>query len=77
LSAIWVDADPSLRARVTEATREIDRELQADPVSLGESRSESSRIAFVAPLGLLFRVEMENRVAVVEGVWLLRRRPTS
>jgi hypothetical protein len=76
LSAIWVDAAPALRARVTQATHEIDRELRADAVNVGESRSERSRIAFVVPLGLLFRVATESRLAVVERVWLLRKRPT-
>ena len=74
LSAIWVEADPPLRARITQATHEVDRELRTDPLNLGESRSESSRIAFVPPLGVLFRVDAQSRLAVVESVWLLRRR---
>jgi len=74
LSAIWVDAASPLRAIVTETVRQIDSELRRDPVNLGESRSERSRIAFVAPLGLLFRVDTVRRLAVVEKVWLLRRR---
>jgi hypothetical protein len=76
LSAIWIDADASLRATITQATHEIDRELRTDPVNLGESRSEKSRIVFAAPLAVLFRVDVGDRVAVVERVWLLRRRPT-
>lgn len=74
LSAIWVNADPSSRAKVTQATNEIDRELRTDPVNFGESRSERSRIGFAAPLGFLFRVDAESRLAVVQRVWLLRRR---
>jgi hypothetical protein len=68
LSEIWVEAASSLRARITETVREIDRELRRDPVTVGESRSERSRIAFMAPLGLLFRVDTAERVAVVERV---------
>jgi hypothetical protein len=74
LSEIWVEAPSSLRARITDTVREIDRELRRDPVAIGESRSERSRIAFVAPLGLLFRVDIANRLAMVEKVWLLRSR---
>ena len=77
LSAIWVDGDPPLRARVTQAVHEIDRELRTNPVNLGESRSERSRIAFAPPLGLLFRVDAVGRLAVVESVWLLRRRQST
>ena len=77
LSAIWVEAHASLRARITQATNEIDRELRMDPVNLGESRSEKSRIIFVAPLGVLFRVDPEDRLVVVERVWLLCSRPTT
>ena len=57
-SEIWVEAPSSLRARITDTVREIDRELRRDPVAIGESRSGRSRIAFVAPLGLLFRVDI-------------------
>jgi hypothetical protein len=74
LSEIWVNSDPSARAKVTQSTNEIDRELQTDPVSLGESRSEKSRIAFSPPLGFLFRVDVKSRRAIVQGVWLLRKR---
>jgi hypothetical protein len=52
----------------------LDRELRTGPLNLGESRTEKSRIAFVASLGVLFRVEPESRHAVVERVWLLPKR---
>jgi len=77
LSTIWINADPGLRAQITQATHEIDRQLRTDPLNLGESRSERSRIAFVVPLGVLFRVDRDERRAVVQRVWLMRQRKPS
>ena len=51
LTAIWVQADSTLRPAITAAANHIDLLLRADPFSDSESRPEGRRILFVAPFG--------------------------
>lgn len=72
LAAVWVAAHD--RAAVTSAAATIDALLRENPQALGESREDSLRITFVAPLGVDFEVVEEDRIVYVLSVWLIDRR---
>lgn len=72
LADAWLAAKSEERRWIVSAAEEIDRQLVSDPRTLGESRSEGCRVAFVPPLGVLFRVA-DDTVSVLR-VWRLRRR---
>jgi hypothetical protein len=69
LASIWIAADAEQRRAITEATDLIDRQLQRNPGTAGESRPNYRRIFFAPPLGVLFRFEAQNRVVRVLQVW--------
>jgi plasmid stabilization system protein ParE len=74
LTSIWTDADSVVRQAITAAGNRIDQQLQSDPYSGSESRPGGRRIAFVSPLGILFRVEQDGQTVTVLRVWLFRKR---
>jgi hypothetical protein len=74
LATIWLQADAVLRRAITAANAAIDRQLQRDPEGQGESRPEANRIAFVAPLGIRFKVDSTRRVVTIFNVWAFRQR---
>jgi hypothetical protein len=74
LALIWMTASSEDRARVTAATREIDRTLLGGPADAGESRSDGVRILHVLPLGILFDIDMPRRAVRVLQVWRVSRR---
>jgi hypothetical protein len=67
LTELWVAA--SDRASVTAAVNEIDRLLEVDPHQAGESRSESTRVLFVPPIGVFFDIDDASKVVEVLKVW--------
>jgi len=67
LAALWMSAKN--RAAVSHAALEIDQDLEKDPVKVGESRTRRLRIHFVAPLGILFRVNSKDCIVQVVHVW--------
>jgi hypothetical protein len=64
LAALWRDA-------ITVAAAEIDSLLANSPDEVGESRPHERRIAFVGPLGFIFRIRREEGYVVVSRVWLI------
>jgi hypothetical protein len=74
LAALWLAADSSGRQAITRATRLIDELLGSEPVDQGESRGGSERIMFVAPLGVTYAVDSQDRVVRVLQVWRFRPR---
>jgi hypothetical protein len=72
LAEIWMSADAEMRQIITAASHQIDQELRVDPFRDSESRAEGRRVRFVAPLGLLFRVD--GLVVSALRVWLFRKR---
>jgi hypothetical protein len=74
LAAFWMEADSALREAITQATSQIDQQLQTDPVGASESRPGGRRVLFVSPLGAMFRIEADGRTVSVLHVWLFRRR---
>ncbi len=67
LAALWVD--PATRPGVTQAANQIDLLLRNDPDRLGESREVDQRVLFVTPLGVLFRIKLQDRLVEVIHVW--------
>jgi hypothetical protein len=74
LAALWLAADSPLRQRITAATSVIDQQLKTDPLGPSESRPGNRRILFVAPLGILIRLEADGQTVSVLRVWLFRKR---
>jgi len=72
LAEIWMTTRD--HSKVTAAAREIDRRLQSDPEHEGESRSEDLRILLIAPLGVNFVVEPDDRRVRVVEVWQFEQR---
>ncbi len=74
LANIWTSADPPLRKVITNTTRQIDLQLQADPLATAESRPGGRYVLFAAPLGITFRIEADATTNSVLRVWLFRKR---
>jgi hypothetical protein len=74
LAEIWTAADSALRKVITKVTRQIDSQLQADPLATSESRPGDRYVLFAAPLGITFRIEADARTVSVLRVWLFRKR---
>ena len=66
LASVWLNA--SDRNAVAAAADELDRRLQRDPLTVGESRSSNVRLAFVPPLVALFRVDPATQTVFVMRV---------
>ena len=73
LADMWVNADSQSRQAITDATHELDRELQNDPYRESESREGDVRVAFASPLGVLFEVNAQQRIVSILHVWAFRR----
>jgi plasmid stabilization system protein ParE len=71
LARIWSDAVD--KAAITTAANQIERDLETNPRSVGESRAGSNRIHFQPPLAIQFRVAKAHSLVYVLEVWLTRR----
>lgn len=70
LANIWSKAsDPQA---VLDASFRISLRIRQDPRSVGESRQGDLRLIFDDPLGVLFRVDPNNRDVIVINVGLSR-----
>ncbi len=67
LATIWMAAAD--RNAVTAASARLDRRLARRGLRVGESRGSDNRIAFAAPLAVLFRVDRTARTVTVGQVW--------
>ena len=67
LAAAWLSARD--RQAVTDAATEIDRLLRTNPGEQGESRDDDSRVLFVPPLGVQFRVFEPDRKVLIARFW--------
>jgi hypothetical protein len=74
LATTWIEADSALRASITSAMGQIDHCLRVDPEAQGESRERNRRTMFIAPLGIDYLLETDDRTVIVLRVWLARRR---
>lgn len=67
LTRIWLRS--RLRSQVTQAASTVERELQRDPNSVGESRDPQRRIILHAPLGFVVEVDELRKHVLVITVW--------
>jgi hypothetical protein len=67
LADLWLRA--SDRSAVTRAAHGLERRLRIDPLDTGEARADDVRIAFMPPLGILFRVLLDDCRVEVIHVW--------
>ena len=68
LAELWLDA--SLRAAITRASNDLDKQLRRDAPNAGESRSQDFRIVFELPLVASVWVQPGGREVRVMHVWL-------
>ena len=73
LAELWNQAPD--RQALTDAANRIDRLLEIDPTTCGESRARRRRILFEQPLFVIFRVNEARREVVVLRVSRLPHRP--
>lgn len=67
LAEFSIAADPADRDRLAVGVERFNDRLAADPLSVGESRRGSHRVAFPPLLHVYFRVDQTGRV-----VWITR-----
>jgi hypothetical protein len=77
LARLWAQGDGAVRQALTSASNDIDKLLQRDPTSEGESRASGRRITFVPPLVVVFRVEADGKTVTVLEIRLYRRKTKS
>jgi plasmid stabilization system protein ParE len=70
LAELWLST--SDRSRVTRAAAAIDAQLARDPHNVGESRAGETRIAFEAPIAVLFHLDDERQEVVILRIWGIR-----
>jgi hypothetical protein len=74
LTKIWTDSPSPMRQAITKASHAIDTQLVINPEEQGESRPKGRRIEFFPPLGVTFRIDVQNAIVVVIHVWCFRQR---
>ena len=67
LAAIWVQSPD--RQAIADAANEMDRQLELDPETVGESRPNGRRILHCKPLGITYRVLQAQMQVRVLRVW--------
>jgi hypothetical protein len=67
LATLWMKSKD--REVVTSSANEIDRRLRLNPHQQGECRSQGRRILLVPPLGVVYRVNDDDRLVRVLHVW--------
>lgn len=71
LATLWLDAPPESRDKFRQVVDDIERALIRDPLSIGESRDEHTRIVVEPPVVMLFEISLEDRKACVLAIrWL-------
>ena len=69
LADFWTDSDSTTRQQITDAVREIDRILEIDAETAGESRDPGFRVLLVTPIGVEYVIRDSERSAFVIRVW--------
>lgn len=70
LADLWSSARD--RGSITIAAQQMDRRLEVDPLSVGESRSGSLRILMERPLAIHYKVSSTHQTVFVLKVWRTR-----
>ena len=71
LAKLWENSRD--RSAVTRAADRSDDILASMPDRVGEERSDGRRVMFDDPLGIRFRVFLEDRLVRVSSVWDITR----
>lgn len=74
LANAWLLGDSALRKAITAANFSIDLRLQIDPLNEGESRPRNRRLAFFAPLAVIFEVNAATSTVTILHVQLFGKR---
>lgn len=69
LAEIWTRGDSEAREAITRANAALAQRLQEEPFEASESREGNNRVIFMAPLGVLFQVDVEASRVRVDHVW--------
>ena len=69
LTEFWADSNSDTRHQITESVREIDRTLERDAETAGESRDPGFRVLLVTPIGVEYVIRDSERSAFVIRVW--------
>ena len=72
LARLWERS--SNRAAFASAANHIEQVLRSYPDRAGEDRYDGDHVMFEAPLGLVFRLILEDRLVQVLRVWDITRR---
>lgn len=72
LAELWLSAWN--RDSVTLATNRIEQLLAMCPDRVGEQRRNEDRVYFEGPLGVRFRLSLDDRIVQVLDVWDITRR---
>lgn len=67
LAQVWLEAEQ--RDSITRAASEIEAKLSNNAANVGESREPDQRIVIAEPLGAVFEVLREDRIARVLFLW--------
>jgi hypothetical protein len=67
LAELWMTCAD--RQAFSDAADRLETLLADDPLNVGESRQDLSRIAFEKPLGIIFDVSPEDRLVTVLKFW--------
>ncbi len=69
LAELWVGS--RIAAQITTAADRLDTVLSENPLTAGESRSANLRIAFEAPLAIIFHVDKPAKKVPILDVWTI------
>ena len=72
LARLWERS--SNRAAFASAAIHIEQVLRSNPDRAGVDRYDGDRVMFEAPLGVVFRLTLEDRLEQVLRVWDITRR---
>ena len=72
LAKLWERS--SDRAAFASAANHIEQVLRSYPDRAGEDRYDGDRVMFEPPLGVVFRLMLEDRMVQVLRVWDITRR---
>lgn len=65
----WIKADSHARGLIASAIRSLEHELVTNPEETGESRSGADRIAFEAPIAVIFEIDRPARLVRIVQAW--------
>ena len=72
LTELWLEANA--RGEITAVANRIDADLGARPLDVGESREQDRRIHLMAPLGVIYRIDSDQRIVHVLTVWRFNKK---